>query len=104
MNVRSEDGFTIVETVVAAILLAIGAIAVLGAFDGARRATFRAEQSQVASDIAQRELEALRAKPYTQLALTSAPATSERPRQPLLAGRAAPTSRSTRIGPTSRRW
>ena len=76
MNVRSEDGFTIVETVVAAILLAIGAIAVLGAFDGAPRATFRAEQSQVASDIAQREVEALRAKPYTQLALTSAPATS----------------------------
>ena len=76
VNVRSEDGFTIVETVVAAILLAIGAIAVLGAFDGATRATFRAEQSQVASDIAQREVEALRAKPYTQLALTSAPATS----------------------------
>ena len=76
VNVRSEDGFTIVETVVAAILLAIGAIAVLGAFDGATRATFRAEQSQVASDIAQREVEALRAKPYTQVALTSAPATS----------------------------
>lgn len=76
MNLQSEDGFTIVETVVAAILLAIGAIAVLGAFDGATRATFRAEQSQVASDIAQREIEALRAKPYAQLALTSAPATS----------------------------
>lgn len=70
---RSEAGFTIIEAVIAALLLSLGAIAVLTAFDGARRATYRAEASQVASDIAQRELEALRQKSYAQLAMTAQP-------------------------------
>lgn len=70
---RSEAGFTIIEAVIAALLLSLGAVAVLTAFDGARRATYRAERSQVASDIAQRELEALRRKPYAQLAMTASP-------------------------------
>ena len=72
-RLRDQSGFTVVEACVAAVLLAIAAVAVLSMFDASTRATYRAEQSQVASDIAQREIEALRAKPYAQLALTSTP-------------------------------
>ena len=56
----------------------------------------RAEQSQVASDIAQRELEALRRTPYTQLALTSTPAVPSRRRPTRATGSAGPTTRSSR--------
>ncbi|MDQ3102623.1 MAG: hypothetical protein M3Q53_02120 [Actinomycetota bacterium] len=72
-QLRSADGFTVVESLVAALLLVIGAIAVLSAFDGAQRASYRAEQAQVASDLAQRELEALRSIAYGELALSSTP-------------------------------
>ena len=72
-SIRSESGFTIVEVMVAALILVIGAAALMTALAGARKATYRGEQSQVANDIAQREMEALRATPYTKLAMTSAP-------------------------------
>jgi type II secretory pathway pseudopilin PulG len=71
--IRSESGFTIVEVMVAALILVIGAAALMTALAGARKATYRGEQSQVANDIAQREMEALRATPYTKLAMTSTP-------------------------------
>lgn len=72
-SIRSESGFTIVEVMVAALILVIGAAALMTALAGARKATYRAEQSQVANDIAQREMETLRATPYTKLAMTSTP-------------------------------
>jgi type II secretory pathway pseudopilin PulG len=72
-SIRSESGFTIVEVMVAALILVIGAAALMTALAGARKATYRGEQSQVANDIAQREMETLRATPYTKLAMTSTP-------------------------------
>jgi type II secretory pathway pseudopilin PulG len=77
-----QAGFTLIEALVAALLVSIGSLAVMGGFDGARRATFRAEQSQVATDRAQRELEAIRALDYSQIALTAAPGTSADPADP----------------------
>jgi len=70
---RSEAGFTIVEALVAALLLVLAAAALMTTLAGARKATYRGEQSQVASDIAQREIEALRAVPYAELAMTATP-------------------------------
>jgi prepilin-type N-terminal cleavage/methylation domain-containing protein len=70
---REQDGFTLVESVVAALLVGIASVGVLGVLDTSRRATYRAEQSQVASDIAQREMEAIRALDYSKVALTSNP-------------------------------
>lgn len=81
-SIRSEDGFTIIEGLVAAILLVAAAAALMTALAGARKATYRGEQSQVANDIAQREIEALRAVPYTKLAMTSVPAHSTDPSDP----------------------
>jgi type II secretory pathway pseudopilin PulG len=80
--IRSEDGFTIVEGLVAAVLLVAAAAALMTTLAGARKATYRGEQEQVVNDIAQREMEALRSVPYTQLAMTSAPAHSTDPSDP----------------------
>jgi len=71
-----EDGFTIVEVLVALVILVVGAVAVLTAFDAATRNTFRADQAQVALNRAQQELEQIRQMPYEDVALNRAPATS----------------------------
>lgn len=68
-----EDGMTIVEVVVAGLILVLGAIGVLGVVDAATRNTFRAEQSQVVSNVLQAEMEELRQLPYEELALTDLP-------------------------------
>jgi type II secretory pathway pseudopilin PulG len=80
--IRSEGGFTIVEALIAALLLVIAAAALMTTLAGARKATYRGEQSQVAADIAQREIEALRAIPYDELALTATPVHSNDPADP----------------------
>jgi hypothetical protein len=64
---------SIVEVVVAGMLLIIGALAVLGFADTANRTTYRAEQSQVVVDRLQAEMEKLRQLTFDEVALTSAP-------------------------------
>lgn len=68
-----EDGMTIVEVVVAGLILVLGAVGVLGVVDAATRNTFRAEQSQVVANVLQAEMEELRQLPYEELALTDLP-------------------------------
>ena len=63
LSIRSEEGFTIVEALVAAMLLVIAAAALMTTLAGSRKATIRREQSHVASDLAQRQMEALRTIP-----------------------------------------
>src|SRR5215210_1329210 len=70
---RREAGFSIVEVMVAALILAIGGIAVLTAVDTAARSSFRAEQSQVVVNRLQDELERIRQLPYTQVGLNAVP-------------------------------
>jgi type II secretory pathway pseudopilin PulG len=65
---------TIVEVVVAILLLGIGMLAVLQVFDASTRNNFRSEQSQVANNVAQRELEQIRSLDYERIALTTQPA------------------------------
>src|SRR4051794_32057872 len=79
---RDERGFTVVEVVVAALLLAIGTLAVFGLVDAATRTTYRAQQSQVVNDVLQQEMEKLKQLPYAQVALTSAPIHSTDPTSP----------------------
>jgi type II secretory pathway pseudopilin PulG len=80
-SLAREDGFTIVEVIVAALIVTITALAVLGAVDASSRNTFRAQQSQVVNDRLQSEMGKLKQLPYAQLALTSAP-TSPSPPDP----------------------
>lgn len=66
-----EDGMTLVEVVVAALIFVIGALAILQTFDASGRSVFRAEQSQVLNSVAQRELEEVRRLSYAQVALAA---------------------------------
>lgn len=81
-RLRREDGLTIVEVLVAAVLLVLGSLTTLGLVDTAKRQTFRAEQSQVVSSRLQAEMEAVKRLEYTKIALTSTPAHSSDPTNP----------------------
>ena len=71
--VEEESGLGIVEVMVAAIVLILGVVGVFQAFEASSRNTYRAEQTQVALDRAQRELEKIRSLDYGAVALTSQP-------------------------------
>jgi hypothetical protein len=65
-----------VEVVVAAMLLALASIAVLGMVITTARNTFRSEGSQVVSNRLQEEMEKIKHLPYSQIALAQLPADS----------------------------
>jgi type II secretory pathway pseudopilin PulG len=79
---REEAGVTLVETLVAAIILVVGLLGVLQVFDTSTRNTFRAEERQVAINVAQRELEEIRNLDYKAVALTSVPSGSDAQNDP----------------------
>jgi type II secretory pathway pseudopilin PulG len=81
-RLREERGMTVIEVMVAALLLVIGALAVLGVGDAATRNTYRAEQSQVVVNRLQAELEHVRQLPFREVALSSPPPTSADPDNP----------------------
>jgi Tfp pilus assembly protein PilE len=68
-----EDGFTIIEVLIAALVLVMGAFATFGVLRAATLNTQRAKATQVALDRAQQELEALRSIPNKELAMTASP-------------------------------
>lgn len=68
-----QRGMTIVEVLVAGLILVVGSLALLALVDTAARSTFRAEQGQVISDKLQQEMEAIKQLPYNEIALTSVP-------------------------------
>jgi hypothetical protein len=70
---RREEGMTIVEVMVAGLILVIGSLGLLGLVDTASRSTYRAEQSQVVSDRLQQEMEQIKGLPYEEIALTGLP-------------------------------
>jgi type II secretory pathway pseudopilin PulG len=65
---------TIVEVVVAAVLLVMAATATLSMVDTSTRTSFKAEERQTVINVAQREIEQLRDLSFQQLAMTSVPA------------------------------
>lgn len=72
-RLASDHGLGMVEVLVAALLLVIGALATMAMVSAAHRQTFRSEQSQVISDRLQLELEAVKRLDYAKIALTSSP-------------------------------
>lgn len=71
-----QDGFTLVEVVMAAAVLTIGILGLVATFDSARKLTLVAERRAAAAHRAQWEMEKLQAESYAQLAMISAPAHS----------------------------
>lgn len=68
-RLSAERGLTIVEVMVAAMILVLGAIAIFKIVDAATRTSYRAEQSQVVSNLLQRELERVKARDPSQVAV-----------------------------------
>jgi type II secretory pathway pseudopilin PulG len=68
-----ESGFTIVEVIVASLVLVIGAFATFSVLRVAVVNTHRVKSTQVALDRAQQEMEALRSLSNEELALTATP-------------------------------
>lgn len=79
---EEQRGLTVVEGVVAAMLLVVGALGVLQVFDASTRNNFRAEESQVVNNRLQAELERIRQLPFAEVALTDYPAGSADPNDP----------------------
>lgn len=69
----AEDGFTLIEVLIAAVILALASLAVFGVLSAATRNAARAQATQVALDKAQEEMEKLHALSYSELALTTTP-------------------------------
>ena len=70
-GLAGEDGMTLVEILVAALIFVIGALAIFQSFGASGRSVYRAEQSQVLNSVVQRELEEVRRLPYAEVALQS---------------------------------
>jgi hypothetical protein len=79
---RREQGFTIIEVLVAALLLTLASAAIFGALAAATRNGARAKSSQVAVDVAQREMEKLHSLSFEELELYSYPQFSSNPLNP----------------------
>src|SRR4051812_31343327 len=70
---REERGFTLLEVMVAALILVIGVLAVIGVFDSSRRLTTVSEKEEVVAHRAEAELERIQAMPFAAVALSSNP-------------------------------
>ena len=107
MTARAERqaGFTIIEVVVAALVLTMGALATFGMLSAATKNTYRAKQTQVALDMAQQELEALRGLNSEEVALYHHARTQHQHHRARTTGSAATPSRcSGRLCPNIGPW
>jgi hypothetical protein len=75
-RLSAESGISVVEVLVAAVILALSALAIATLSTGATHSTFRAEQDQVVVNRLQNELEHIRQLPFSQVALTAKPTRS----------------------------
>jgi prepilin-type N-terminal cleavage/methylation domain-containing protein len=82
VRARSEQGFTLVEVLIAMTLMAVGIAATLGVFGSSGRTTLAAQRTDVASQKAQAALDLISTLPYDQIGLTSTPASSTNPLDP----------------------
>jgi type II secretory pathway pseudopilin PulG len=73
-RLAGQEGMTVVEVIVASVIVVLGALAIFSLVSASARNTFRAEQSQVVSDRLQQEMERLKQLRYDQVALTAIPA------------------------------
>jgi hypothetical protein len=81
-RLRRDDGLTVVEVMVAAMIMIVGGLAVLQLVDAAAHNNYRGEQSQVASNRLQEEIELVKRLPYKQIALTGLPTDTSDPTDP----------------------
>jgi prepilin-type N-terminal cleavage/methylation domain-containing protein len=81
-RIEDERGFTLIEVLVAASLLAVALVTMISTFDYSRRVVSTSEAVEVASHRGEAEIERLRALPYLGLALPATPSQSSDPSNP----------------------
>jgi Tfp pilus assembly protein PilV len=79
---RDQGGLTIVEVLVAALILAVGIVGLISAFDSARRLSLLSERRTAMAHRAQLELERLQTHPYSELTMASKPSHSSEKNSP----------------------
>ena len=72
-RIRAEEGFTLIEVLVAAVLLVSALLVLVGSLDSERRLSDNAQAQGAAAQFAERELDTLLARPYDELALNRIP-------------------------------
>lgn len=72
-NRDGESGFTIVEVLVAAFILVLGALAIFMTFAAAIHNVQRSRESQIGISVAQREVERIRVIPFDSIRLKTSP-------------------------------
>ena len=77
-----EEGFSLVELLIAMALTAVGVAATLGVFGASGRTTVISQNAEVGAQQAQAELDRLSKLKYGELALTSTPVNSTNPKNP----------------------
>ncbi len=77
-----ERGFTMIELLVAIMMLSVGLLGAAMALDSSRRLTVSSENKQAAAHVAQQDLERLLAGGYASIATNAAPAASTNPGDP----------------------
>ena len=70
MTRRSEQGFTLIEVMVAATLLVVGVLGVVSMLDTANQASSRTKAREGATNLAREAIEAARAVPFPELTPT----------------------------------
>lgn len=70
-RLAGEDGMTLVEVLVAAVVLVTGVLGMLTVFTGSAQLNSRSARLAQATDYAQRQIELLRAVPYPSIALSA---------------------------------
>jgi type II secretory pathway pseudopilin PulG len=79
---EAESGLTMIEVLVAAVVLVMGAAAAFGVLGAATRNAQRAKSTQVALDLAQEEMERLHSISYEEIAVNSMPVVSTDEKSP----------------------
>jgi Tfp pilus assembly protein PilE len=95
-TLRDERGFTVVELLVAMLIIAGGVIALLGVTDSSRRLTSNSERKEAAVHVAEQEIERIQARDYDSIALTASPSHN--------ADTASPDNHVTSGSPARYRW
>lgn len=75
-RLRQEDGFMLVELLVAAVVLAVAILAMMAVYDASFISLHKAAQKTAAATLAQNQLELVRALPYDSIGLDSSSLTA----------------------------
>jgi prepilin-type N-terminal cleavage/methylation domain-containing protein len=76
-DLAAEDGFTLIELMIASLIMAVGLLALVSGLDHSRELVTHSEKVEAASHQAERAVERVLAMRYDQVSLTTAPSDSD---------------------------